>query len=217
MPVELFGYCHSVYSWIARFALHEKGLTYTWTEVDPFERHVSPAYLDMHPFKRVPALVHDGFTLYETGAITRYVDEGFAGPPLQPSAPAARARVSQVISVIDSYGYWPLVRQVFSHGWFRPRTGREVDAAEFRKGLEAAPRVLGALERLAEGGAFLVGGSLSLADIHLAPMMSCFAKVPEGAELLRAHPKLVRWTRSIGMRAVVVATAPHLLGESGAA
>ena len=31
----------------------------------------------------MPTLVHDNFQIYETGAITRYVDEAFPGPSLQ--------------------------------------------------------------------------------------------------------------------------------------
>jgi hypothetical protein len=78
MTVELYGYQYSVYSWIARLALAEKGEDHHWIEVNPFAPDVSESYLAIHPFKRVPALVHDGFQVYETGAITRYVDEAFA-------------------------------------------------------------------------------------------------------------------------------------------
>ena len=41
-------------------------------------------YTDLHPFGRMPAFEHDGFRLFETAAISRYVDEAFAGPALQP-------------------------------------------------------------------------------------------------------------------------------------
>ena len=115
MPVELYGYRYSVYSWIARLVLEEKGVGYRWIEADPFADDVPKFYLALHPFKRVPALVHDGFQLYETAAITRYLDEAFPGPRLQSADPRVRARSTQIISIVDSYAYWPLVRQVFSH------------------------------------------------------------------------------------------------------
>lgn len=114
MATELHGYQYSVYSWIARLALHEKGVAYDWIEVNPFAEGIPASYLAMHPFKRVPALAHAGFVLYETGAITRYVDEAFEGPKLQPVEPRERARCNQIMSIVDSYAYWPLVRQVFS-------------------------------------------------------------------------------------------------------
>ena len=37
MSVELHGYKYSVYAWIARFALREKGISYKWVEVGKHE------------------------------------------------------------------------------------------------------------------------------------------------------------------------------------
>jgi glutathione S-transferase len=210
MTVELYGYKYSVYAWIARLALHEKGCAYEWREVNPFAEDVSADYLAMHPFKRVPVLVHENFVLYETSAMTRYVDEAFDGPPLQPATPRERARQQQIISVIDSYAYWPLVRQVFSHGVFRQRTGREADPNEVQRGLKAAPRVIGALEELAGGGNFLCGDSMSLADVHLAPMIGYFTLYPDGATLLGRHHRLARWWAAVSERSAFKKTMPDL-------
>lgn len=167
-------------------------MAYDWIEVNPFAEDIPASYLAMHPFKRVPALTHAGFVLYETGAITRYVDEAFEGPKLQPVEPRERARCNQIMSIVDSYAYWPLVRQVFSHGFFRPRMSRPVDESEFQRGLEAAPRVLAALERTAGEGPCLCGNQLSLADIHLAPMVGYFVLADEGRALLQKYPRAQR-------------------------
>lgn len=183
MAVELHAYQYSLYSWIARLALREKSVVHNWVEVNPFAENVPASHLAMHPFKRVPALVHGAFVVYETGAITRYVDEAFEGPKLQPTEPSERARCNQIMSIVDSYAYWPLVRQVFSHRVFRPRLGRPADENEVQRGLEAAPRVLTALETVASEGQYLCGTDLSLADIHLAPMIAYFVLAPEGLTL----------------------------------
>jgi glutathione S-transferase len=108
MAVELYGYQFSVYSWIARLALEEKGVDYHWIEVDLFVQSVPVSYLALHPFKRVPTLVHDSFQLYETGAITRYIDEAFPGPSLQPTdAAIALAAASSSLSLTaTSTGHW---------------------------------------------------------------------------------------------------------------
>lgn len=210
MNVELYGYQYSVYSWIARLALEEKGASYHWIEINPFAPDVPESYLALHPFKRVPALVHDTFQVYETGAITRYVDEAFPGPRLQPTDPRHRARCSQLLSIIDSYVYWPLVRQVFSHRVFRPRLGRASDATEIQKGLDAAPEVLAALERLVADTEYLSGTELSLADIHLAPMIGYFAMAGEGEALLKRHRKLGHWWATMSARTAYCATMPRL-------
>jgi glutathione S-transferase len=212
VTVQLHGYQYSVYAWIARLAMHEKGISCEWVEVNPFAKDVSTDYLAMHPFGRVPTLVNGDFVLFETSAITRYVDEAFQGPPLQPVNPEDRGRVSQIISVIDSYAYWPLVRQVFSHGVFRPRLGRPADPIEYQRGLEAAPLVLRALDRLASGGGFLVADSLSLADIHLAPMVAYFTSDPSGETLLKQHDRLSAWWSVMSLQKHFVATKPVLPG-----
>ena len=127
MILSLIGYRYSVYSWIAKLALVEKGIVYEWVETDPFAADLPDQFLTLSPFKRVPVLQHADFSLYETVAITRYVDEAFAGPDLQPSTPVDRARQSQILSIIDSYAYWPFVRQVFAQGFFAPQFGERVD------------------------------------------------------------------------------------------
>lgn len=210
MAIELHGYQYSVYSWIARLALHEKGVAYDWIEVNPFAEDIPASYLAMHPFKRVPALTHAGFVLYETGAITRYVDEAFEGPKLQPVEPRERARCNQIMSIVDSYVYWPLVRQVFSHAVFRPRMNRLVDESELQIGLEAAPRVLAALESTAGEGPCLCGNQLSLADIHLAPMVGYFVLADEGRALLQKYPRLSEWWSELSNRSTFVTTTPRL-------
>lgn len=208
MKLFLHGYRYSVYTRIARLALAEKGVTYEQVEVNPFASDCPADYLALHPFRRVPTLVHDGFALYETGAIVRYVDRAFRGPALQPDRPAALARMDQIIGVVDSYGYWPMVRQVFVHDVFRPRLGGDVDMAERDRGLEAAGRVLDALEGLASDQPWLAGNEISLADFHLGAMAAYFVLSPGGAAALAARPRLAAWWRRFGARSSLAATDP---------
>jgi glutathione S-transferase len=210
MPLILHGYHYSVYNRIARLTLAEKGVACERAEVNPFDPARPAEYLALHPFGRVPTLVHDGFVLYETGAITRYVDRAFAGPALQPSAPRALARMDQLIGVVDSYGYWPMVRQVFSHRIFRAAAGRPVDEAEVARGMAGSATVLAALETLASPDAFLVGPDLSLADLHVGAMVAYFTLAPEGAALLIDYPRLAAWWATVGRRASFAFTDPGL-------
>jgi len=210
MPVVLHGYQYSVYVRIVRMTLAEKGVAYERVEVNPFAPDVPAAYLALHPFGRVPALVHDGFPLYETAAITRYIDRAFPGPALQPAEPKALARMDQIIGVVDAYAYWPLVRQVFSLRVFRPRLGQPADEAEIAKGLAAAVKVLAALERLMADSAFLVGPALSLADLHLGAMLAYFVQASEGDALLHRHARLAAWWQHLRQRPSFAATDPGL-------
>lgn len=208
MSLILHGYHYSVYLRIARLTLAEKGVSYERVEVNPFAPEIPASYLALHPFGRVPTLVHGDFVLYETGAITRYVDRTFAGPSLQPGQPRALARMDQIIGVVDSYGYWPMVRQVFTHGYFRQAAGRPADAAEVERGLVGAAKALGALEALAAPDGFLVGPAVSLADFHLGAMMAYFTAAPAGADLLAGHPRLAAWWAHVRRRPSFADTDP---------
>jgi glutathione S-transferase len=210
MPLILHGYHYSVYQRIARLTLVEKGVAYQQVEVNPFAPDVPAAYLALHPFGRVPTLVHDGFALYETAAITRYIDRAFPGPALQPAEPRALARMDQIIGVVDAYGYWPMVRQVFVQRVARPGRGQPADQGELAAGLAASAKVLAALEQLAADDAFLIGPSLSLADLHLGAMLAYFVQAAEADTLLHNHVRLAAWWQRTTQRPSFAATDPGL-------
>ncbi len=210
MALDLHGYRYSVYLRIVAMAMIEKGLAWTHVEVDPFVDPIPASYLVLNPFGRVPTLVHDDFVLYETTAITRYLDEAFPGIRLQPSDAVKRARMNQIIAVADSYGYWPLVRQVFAQRVFAPASGRPGDEAMIAEGLAKSRGVLGALDGLAAGGAFLVGDRLSLADLHLGAMVGYFTAAAEGASELRRHRRLAAWWDSFSHRPSLKQSDPGL-------
>ena len=207
----LHGYRHSIYSWIVRLTLAEKGQDWDWVEVNPFAD--PQAARARHPFARVPVLLHDGLSLYETAAIAAYVDEALSGPPLQPADPRARARMRQIIGLADSYAYWPLVRQVYAHKVFPMREeGREGDKAEARAGLTAARPVLDALEAIVASGQapgpWLVSETPTLADLHLAPMVAAFAEAPQGGALLAGRRRMAAWMEAMRARPAFQATTP---------
>lgn len=192
MALELHGYRYSVYLRIAAMALLEKKLSWTHVEVDPFES-IPETYRALHPFGRVPTLVHDGFVVYETSAIIRYIDEAFPGMKLQPVDARRRARMNQIIGVVDAYAYWPMVRQVFAQRVFCKAMRWPVDEAMIAEGAAKSAHALAALEALAEGGPFLVGDAPSLADLHLGAMVAFFVMAPEGRAELARHAKLSDW------------------------
>lgn len=210
MALHLHGYRFSVYQRIAAMTLMEKGLDWTHVEVNPFGESVPEYYRELNPFGRVPTLVDDGFVVYETTAITRYIDEAFPGKGLQPAEAKLRARMNQIIAVADSYAYWPMVREVFAQRVFSPATGHSADEKTIAEGLEKSASALAALNRLLAGGAFLVGGRLSLADLHLGAMVAYFVMADEGAAELARHDRLATWWASMSAWPSLLASDPGL-------
>jgi glutathione S-transferase len=207
MRPQLYGASYSVYLRIARLTLLEKGVDVDHREVDIFAEGGPPAdYVRLQPFGRIPAFVHGDFTLYETGAITRYIDEAFSGPALQPTDPKARARMNQIISLADSYLYRPLVWGIYVARDDAAKTNAPIDQAALDEAVARSRQSLTALADLCGDGPRLLGETLSLADLHLAPMVAYGSVADVGRTLLREQPCLSAWWGHMNARPSMTAT-----------
>lgn len=209
MAVTVYGAPYSTYTRAALIALKEKSVAYTLSEIDIF-KPIPPDYFAHQPWGKIPTLDHDGFALYETPAILRYVDETFEGPQLQPSSPKARARMMQIIGIIDSYGYGPIVTSLFVQRAAMPMMGNPSDEAAIAEALPKAEKALDAIVALQEKGGFLVGDSFTLADIHLAPVVAYLAQTPEGRAMMERRPALTAWWEKARKQPSVEATRSPL-------
>jgi glutathione S-transferase len=204
---HLFGLPRSVYTRIARLALEEKAVPYQLEEVEIFGPNgVPPEHLGRHPFGRIPVFAHDGFQLYETQAICRYIDEVFPGPSLQPSSPAIRARMMQAVGLLDSYAYRPMVWGVFVQRVRIPLRGGVADEEVIRTSLPGVEKSLDAIAALQADAPFLTGDTFTLADIHAYPMLKYLSLAPEGASAIVARPSIARWLKAFGHRASAART-----------
>lgn len=197
----LYGADYSVYVRIARMTLIEKGVVHEIVPVDVFASGGPPAwYRDKHPFGRIPAFEHDGISLYETGAICRYIDEAFGGPEQQPGDARQRARVAQIVGLLDAYAYRPMVWDISVESVAKPAEGGRTDPAVVEAAVPIAAAALAELARLQEHDTWLVGEALSLADLHAAPILGYFLKAPIAPAMLACHPRLLGWWDAIRER-----------------
>ncbi len=207
----LYGPHFSTYVRSVRLALEEKGVAYRSDETDVFrDPKAKAAHLARHPFGKIPAFEHEGFTLYETGAIMRYVDEAFPGPRLQPSNARDRARMTQVLGIVDSYAYSSWIIGISVVHLRAGRTGIAVDGAVIEEAMPLARTSVETLDKLLGNKAYFAGDEISLADLHVAPMYYFFAKTPEGQKLFGPAGNLARWWSAISTRPSVDKTTPTL-------
>jgi glutathione S-transferase len=205
----VFGAQYSVYVRIARLSLAEKGVEYELVPVDIFaEEGPPPGYLDRHPFGRIPAFEHAGFSLYETSAIARYIDEAFEGPKLQPSDIKERARCNQLISIADNYAYPQLVWGIYVERVSKPRRGAVTDEAKIAATIPKARACLKAISDLLGESPWLAGRQLTLADLYAAPMFDYFLMAPEGKDMIQQYGNLAAWWSHIEARPSMTETSP---------
>jgi glutathione S-transferase len=149
----------------------EKGIEHELVPVS----YGSDEHGEIHPFRRMPVLEVEGRMIFETLAITGYLDEEFPGASLQPTAEPERTRMRTWMGVCGDYLFRDVVRTIPRD---RPPTAEE---------LQTTQSALARAEALMSDDAFLAGESLSLADLYLAPQIAnCREKAPELLEGLDA-------------------------------
>ncbi len=207
----IYGPAFSTYVRSVRLTLEEKAVPYRLEEVNILEgAHQTPEHRARHPFAKVPAFEHDGFELYETVAMMLYVDETFAGPSLQPDEPRARARMAQVLGIMNAYAYPACIGSCVVQRLVVPLMGGTPDEAVIAEAVPQATTSVEALEALIGEKNFFAGTTLSLADLHVAPIYDYFSQTPEGETALQGTPNLRRWWAGMSERASVQKTKPAL-------
>lgn len=169
--MRLYAYYRSSASYRVRIALQHKNIPYeveTVSIVDGMNR--GEAHLARNPIGQVPVLEleRDGKTVHlaQSVAILEYLEETHPSPALLPKDAIARARVRELVELVNS-GIQPLqntpvLAELKSLGADPDAWGRKY----IGKGLRALQ------ERVAgRSGAFLLGDEPTLADVVLVPQM----------------------------------------------
>lgn len=186
--------------------LAEKRHTATLHLVDiPTGEHRRPEHLARHPFGKAPVLDDDGFVVYETAAIVRYLDETLPGPSLQPTDPRARARALQWDRVHQSY-FEPHARPLLVHKIFARHIGFPGDDAVIAAGRAGMLPALDVIDRHLAHAPYLAGEQFSLADITWLPFLEYLQACGEDAAI-RERSHVAAWWSRIGERATWAAVA----------
>ncbi len=128
--------------------LEEKGARYRLAPVMPGTMR-SPEHLARHPFGRVPVFEHNGFVIYETQAILRYLDRVLPEPSLTPADPKAAARMDQVMNINDWYLFQGVGNVIIFHRVIGPQLmGLKPDEAAIEAAMPKARTVFAELARL---------------------------------------------------------------------
>lgn len=203
----IHGAAGSPYVRAVQIAAEEKGAPWRLEALPPGGSK-GEAHLKRHPFGRIPTIEHDGFQVYETQAIVRYIDQAFEGPSLQPKDPRAAARMNQVMGVNDCYLFPLAIRVIGFQRIVGPALmGLTTDEAACAAAVPDARTCIAALEAMLGDSEFLAGDQFTLADVMIGPQMDFLAITPEGRDLL-AGSRLLAWLERMHARPSFEATLP---------
>ncbi len=193
--------------------LEEKGASYRFAPVMPGTMR-TPEHLSRHPFGRVPVLQHDGFSLYESQAILRYLDRVLPNPTLTPGDCKAAARMDQVMNVNDWYLFHGVADVIGFQRVVKPRLmGLAPDEAAIEAAMPQAHAVFNELARLLGEQPYFAGDAVSLADLLVAPQLTFFTQTPEWSVLGAPQANLVSWLARMEARPSFQATTWERVSE----
>ena len=211
-----------------RLCIEEKGLAYESHVVDLEKmEHHSPEYLKINPNGVIPALIHDGRSLYESGTICEYLDDAFPEPPLRPADAYERANMRNWIRHADER-----IGNLIIFNWVHglAKTAAKWSDAELAERLRKIPskerqeawiraarrpytederaaararlvEMLDRMEAALQATGWLAGGRYSIADIALVPFVKRIEEEIAPDEVTQArHPRVAAWWKAIQAR-----------------
>lgn len=156
-----------------------------------------PDFIAASPFGKMPGFRDGDFTISDSTAIIAYLEAKFPDGRLMPSDPRAVARVTWFEEFADTIAM-PRMGKVFWNRVVAPLMGREGDLAMAAAAqADELPEVYAYLESQIDGE-FLVGDTLTLADISVGSILANM-NLCDGAPG-ESYPKLCAWARGIHAR-----------------
>ncbi|XP_077511404.1 glutathione S-transferase 1-like [Amblyomma americanum] len=183
MPYTLYNLYGSPPCATVRMLAKHIGVDLELKNVDTFKKeHLTPEYLKINPFHKIPSFSDDGFIIYESSAICYYLLRKHApDSELYPNCNRGRARIDQALATITSTiqpHYFKFMIPRFYE--LKKPTAEEVEAFE--------EHVIKGFEQVLGDGNYVLGDKLSLADLSLVAHLTLVLELP----LLEAqkYPKL---------------------------
>jgi glutathione S-transferase len=157
-----------------------------------------PDFLAASPFRKMPGFRDGDFTISDSTAIIAYLEAKYPEGRLYPSEPRAAARTVWLEEFADTIAM-PRMGKVFRNRVVAPLMGQEGDlAAADAAMVEELPEVYAYLETQVDGE-FLVGDSLTVADITVGSLLANMT-LCDGSPETAKYPKLCAWAANIHAR-----------------
>lgn len=204
MAIELYWGSGSPFAWRVMLTLEVKGLAYE-SRLLEFSKgqHKTSEFLRLNPRGKVPTLKDGDFVINESLAIMAYLDRKYAEPALFGRTAEECGLIWRIISECESY--------------LIPEADKVIRPLFFGKGLEKVEEIqqaaqltrneLRSIDTALAGSSWLVGATISAADIVLFPVVQSLLRAAskDAAQsldlgflpLVKNYPNIGRWVRQI--------------------
>ena len=191
--LKIYGSDLSAPSNKVRFTANALGLKYEFVVVNlRAGEQQKPEFLKINPVGKIPAIDDDGFTLFESAAIMRYLADKH-NSDLYPKALKERAIVDEWID-FTGHHVGGAASKVIYNRLFAPRRGLPIDENSIKEGLGFLDRFLPVIDNQLAKHKFLTGAKMTLADMNLLATLD----PAEISEIdLSKYKNIVRWRNEL--------------------
>jgi glutathione S-transferase len=191
--LKIYGADLSSPSCKVRFVANALGLDYEYKRVDLVnEENRSEEHLKLHPGGKVPVIDDEGFVLFESNAIIKYLAAKLESP-LYPSGLKQRALIDQWIDFVSHHVHTALSRVLFNR-IFAPFLKIEVDERSISEGLAFLERFLPVVDNPLKERRYVAGGELTIADFSL---LSALDPAEVAQVDLSGYLNIIRWREDL--------------------
>ncbi|KAJ7318818.1 glutathione S-transferase [Mycena albidolilacea] len=201
MVLKLYGLAMaSGTTYAVAVTLHEKKIPFEIVPIDLlnlYNGYRTPELLAIQPFHQIPAIDDDGFVLYESRAICRYLAEKYPdqGTSLLPTERKAKALFEQAAS-IEYSNFHPHAFVIYVEGRQKAIKDLEKDQAKFDDAVSKLSAVLQVYETILGKQKYLAGDEFTLADLFHISFGTLLE--PSGCDLMTSTgPNVARWWKEI--------------------
>jgi len=160
----------------------------------------SPEHLKKQPFGKIPVLEQGDFVLYESRAITRYLNDSISSShALIPQEPKAKALFEQWASIELGTYDGPIGSILYNTVFIKFHPGAVADTEAIKSNHEKLKLSLPVLDKQLSQHNYIAGNTISLVDIWITPNLWQLQQgSPEDAKLIiDAHPNIAAWWKRV--------------------
>jgi glutathione S-transferase len=192
--MELYGFPLSSHARRVQMLCEEIGIPYNYRTVDLDKNEQSAStFLALNPNGKVPAIDDDGFTLWESHAIMRYLADKHRAKSWYPTEPRARASVEAWLDWNHTRLGQEAGKMAF-HTLILKDKGDPARVADARKWLE---KILPVMDAVLQKQPYLCGAGPTLPDLSAATNMAYLEMCRYD---LSPYPAVIRWYEAMKAR-----------------
>jgi glutathione S-transferase len=191
--LTIYGFDFSSPANKVRFAANAMGLQYEYKQVNLMAgEQKSPEFLKLNPTGRVPAIDDNGFRVFESAVIIKYLADK-NNSSLYPKDLQKRTIVDQWIDFANLHVATALARITFNRVMYK-FLNVEKDERSLGDGIKFLGQFLPVIEKQLKENKYLAGNDMSLADINLLAVLD---PVELSSVDLSAYPSIINWRKNL--------------------